>query len=814
MKFNFRKITSVLASAVMLGSTVGIAAAASYPAPFVSNGNADVAIVVGSNAAVDWAPAFDIGLNLQAALSEGSFAPGTSTGASASGENVKIETSSQKLHLGSNLTDVRTTKITKSDLPVLLARKTYRSYDSQTYDYEQEIDVQPNIAFTHFANNDLNNRVPTVGLNLPSQTSVLNYTLNFLKAAESDVDSSGRLEDLQNTKMWILGKEYTLLNAYNNTGSNSVKLELMAGSATDVVYMNEEKTITVNGKDYNIKLTFVDSSNAKFEVNGERTGALAKGGTFKLSDGTQIGVRDISYQAFAGGIMSAEISVGAEKLTLEHGATVKLNDKDVTGLTASITKGLSGTRQTISAVKIAWKTDDRSFVTPDKEIVFPGLGSLKLTMTNLTTPAMETTKIQNNGNLNVEVRTTLKDGPANFIMLSGNGTTFNKIGREGADPDALITTAGSTFNFDTDTDLYFVASWNSSTASESYLLEAKISTEGSGQTNYTTLNSLITGSDKVEKCKVQSGQTCTIGNVVITISNVDYANRNFTATGGSGVTFNNLFTKEGLLMHLPVDGVTGGGYGSVVNITTAGTTAYAVRFVEEDRYSARAGQVINVTLGWTSDSKSQVTGIQGNFLTDLGVRSSSNYFESGGSSSSTQKYLAYVPGDLASKVTYDQSPTQDTAEIEYHGGESYGNIFLIPPESVITGGTTTSGGSGVGKQLGNVVVKDSEISTVSGKDLIVVGGSCVNTVAAKMLGSTTPLCGTDFTQASGIAADQFIIKVMESPYSSDKVAMLVAGYEAADTVKAARFVVASKPSTAIGTVIKKVTLTEADVGTV
>jgi hypothetical protein len=35
----------------MLSSTVALAAAANYPAPFVSNGVADVAVVYGANAA-------------------------------------------------------------------------------------------------------------------------------------------------------------------------------------------------------------------------------------------------------------------------------------------------------------------------------------------------------------------------------------------------------------------------------------------------------------------------------------------------------------------------------------------------------------------------------------------------------------------------------------------------------------------------------------------------------------------------------------------------------------------------------------------
>jgi len=68
--------------------------------------------------------------------------------------------------------------------------------------------------------------------------------------------------------------------------------------------------------------------------------------------------------------------------------------------------------------------------------------------------------------------------------------------------------------------------------------------------------------------------------------------------------------------------------------------------------------------------------------------------------------------------------------------------------------------------------------------LIVVGGSCINTAAAKILGSETPLCTSAFTEKTTVGAGQYIIKTVASPYAaadSGKVAMLVAGYEAAET---------------------------------
>ena len=78
------------------------------------------------------------------------------------------------------------------------------------------------------------------------------------------------------------------------------------------------------------------------------------------------------------------------------------------------------------------------------------------------------------------------------------------------------------------------------------------------------------------------------------------------------------------------------------------------------------------------------------------------------------------------------------------------------------------------------------MSSVSGKNLVVVGGSCINTAAAKILESNSPLCGSAFTDSTGVGAGQYIIKTVTSPWANDKVAMLVAGYEAADTVNAVR----------------------------
>ena len=85
-------------------------------------------------------------------------------------------------------------------------------------------------------------------------------------------------------------------------------------------------------------------------------------------------------------------------------------------------------------------------------------------------------------------------------------------------------------------------------------------------------------------------------------------------------------------------------------------------------------------------------------------------------------------------------------------------------------------------QLGGIVLKDTEIESVKDKNLILVGGSCINAETAKLLGGKT--CGSEFTLKTGILANQALIQTFASQYDANKVAIVVAGYEAADTTRA------------------------------
>jgi hypothetical protein len=89
---------------------------------------------------------------------------------------------------------------------------------------------------------------------------------------------------------------------------------------------------------------------------------------------------------------------------------------------------------------------------------------------------------------------------------------------------------------------------------------------------------------------------------------------------------------------------------------------------------------------------------------------------------------------------------------------------------------------------------DSEIDSVKDRNLIVLGGSCINTVAAKILGSDYPLCGSDFTDKTGVNLGHFLIKTVNSPYQSGKIAMLVAGFEGSDTRSGVKYLLNNQVS--------------------
>ncbi len=144
-----------------------------------------------------------------------------------------------------------------------------------------------------------------------------------------------------------------------------------------------------------------------------------------------------------------------------------------------------------------------------------------------------------------------------------------------------------------------------------------------------------------------------------------------------------------------------------------------------------------------------------------------------------------LKGYLTTYGTYALRDQTDTnihlASLTYGSAQMYADVYLAEVDASITAGSSAGGAS----QIGNILVKDSEVSSVATKNLIVVGGSCINSAAASLVGGAH--CGAAWTTATNVGTGEFLIKGYSSSTITSKVALLVAGFSAADTVNAATY---------------------------
>ncbi len=167
---------------------------------------------------------------------------------------------------------------------------------------------------------------------------------------------------------------------------------------------------------------------------------------------------------------------------------------------------------------------------------------------------------------------------------------------------------------------------------------------------------------------------------------------------------------------------------------------------------------------------------------------------------------AGVPStDAVTGITGTVSGTTQTKKMTQYGtffqyDTQSGSASLSYPDSfalatVAVGASPTVGTGGTGGTVttdkvvavtADIAMLDTEVtdSVKTGSDLFVMGGPGVNKLAAELLDKTYPAYGAD----SGIPQNAAIIKVFPDAFATGKTAVLIAGWEAADTDLAARVI--------------------------
>lgn len=121
-------------------------------------------------------------------------------------------------------------------------------------------------------------------------------------------------------------------------------LASFASSYKDILGEGQTKTYTIDGKDYEVTIDYIGSSDVRFIVNGEGSDSIAEGETFVSADGTKIRVSDILYQNNAGEIDMVEFIIYHDIHNIEI-ENLKINPGKVVageGFTASVELSNSG----------------------------------------------------------------------------------------------------------------------------------------------------------------------------------------------------------------------------------------------------------------------------------------------------------------------------------------------------------------------------------------------------------------------------------------------------------------------------------------
>jgi hypothetical protein len=793
-----KRLGAVATAGAMLGATVMGALAAdlgSYPNMFVTDGTFNGYFVVGERAAaVDNLAMTDIATGMK-------YTKSGSGSVSVSGDAWMVGTSAKKLEMantnstpvGEQIYDVETF-ISDSELGALADGEFSTSGSSSTYTQYLYFDIknQADNEIVVFAEDDED--VVADFLYFKSGDNIGEYVLEFASSPESTMqDTAGSastsgtvLDDFENTKLNMLGMEFDIVLARRpqSTPEDSIKLTLMGGSASGSLLEGESTSLSVKGKTYDVSLVFVDTTYAKFTVNGEQSDKLQKGDTFQLADGTEIGVSEILYQSYAGGVHSSDFFIGASKVELRDNtitntassSALKVGTETISGADVVIEGTDDNTTFTLTKLRINMTAQDDYFVPAggklseavvaqgdDKELVFTNNWDIEYH--GLTEEA--THEIRLHSSTDRKYKLQFYDGDNDMVdmpLFYATNSTNIQFSEDATDKEVILNEGLNATKND-----YIVLTQGtpSSGTAKTYVLQYKGSDKSTATSPKIRFKNL--GSGETIEYAVNTGSDNTVATVKL--GGFSWAVQNESSKGTADFTVRvdqdgdgsvedgqdiDIVDSYGMLLDITNISISSTGQLIQPAKTNESNSILTWTVPNSNDYDDQKPPQIDLTVDATATnevtfSTLQLSNAAHNLITPEG-----------------EENTAYGYTTAGAKLTYT-TPSSSPAglTIEYPENQRL-------PQVYVTSGATASastGGTLAAVEVVDATRLDSEIASVSSNNLVVVGGPCVNTVAAELLGNPSD-CAEGFRP--GVAR----VKLFEN---GDNMAMLVAGYSGQDT---------------------------------
>ncbi|MGV8162583.1 MAG: hypothetical protein ACP5N2_04600 [Candidatus Nanoarchaeia archaeon] len=745
MKKTVRKMSAILAGATMVGATVVGAMAydlSDYPSPFIEDGFFTGKIVVGEKAL----PADIIGAtDIASALQAESVTPvsTTGTGASTSIEGGYLFSESKDLVLGSDLQDINPL-VDDTELPEMLGHGVVKNDDNQEVEYDLEIALE--------AGTSVLDALVDTGYDLDDVTSepVLYYDFDgdvFYTATILFDDEWDAEEFTESQSIELFGQVYT----FDPNNDNADEVLTLFGTDSEVyVEKGEKATVKYEGTDYTIEVlggnTDADPATVIMRV-GSITKTVEEGESEDFDGTLPIYVKDvfIDNTIAAGADIAVQLFVGSNEIELDTDGTVTVNGVELDEVTVAVTStpALSWTavEEIEFTVTPSNAEDEVEYIMNGESYVDPVFGSFKFHLAEAANFADDKEEL---------TFTSTDDGVTmTFTPLGGDSYDFDV-----ADLDLVNDLAedfvGGTALANVSKDVIFIYNDGATPADDDIVTHVLQITNIE---DAATFNADF----EVEVEDLTFGKTYTLTKCESISSDIELYPEvtgvadEITLTTDSDCSGNDytgamvVYTEAGAEVTM------------VVNTTDAQFSVVEDYQDDIDTLSAVDTIVVNFDIDTDEYDLATVTGAD----SELGDDDDLDYF--------LTPFGTYV---IAESETDSRVATLYIPDEEVHY-----DMFLAPVEStvVVTEGSDSGAYTINPLPVGSTVLDKDAMNLIGNTPLIVVGGPFVNTVAAELMGNpTSEQINTMFTAGFGK------IKL----YTTQN-ALLVAGYNAQDTLGAA-----------------------------
>ncbi len=802
------KIASVGAAATMVGATLmGAAMAADlseYPDMFIEDGTFNGILVVGADArAEDVIGITNIATSLQTVSVQETVVSETEADTEYS-VSEGYELCNRNLYPGYNISACEPS-VDDSDLD-LLADDVYHDAEG-TNDNDEKYTQQ--ILFQNqqtgqflYTQDDEDAPVADTYLFIDNSNNYLyNYTLQFdsyIDVVNTSNTNAG--DDLEGTTLNLQGRSYTITDLQIGTGDRIIMLELQSGDS--VVWMSEGESLTrtIDGVEHTVELMDVSAEatsttgSCGFKVDGTEVWVDVK--DTETVNGVTLGITDAKrVNIEAGNQDVCEVAIGAGEVTIRQNDEIQFNNEDVDGtlgLFRNPTTVTSNGNLRWSGFDIAFAPDtDEVYLAPGDEYIDPMFGNFKFVFAGVETGGVETIEFVA-GSTSAEIRFKNEDGRLVEIPLaadsaSTSGEASNEAIYWGSEAPTSTTQnqdellylqneacTSTSSVVDCQGAMFLVVE---TTKSEAHLIQITNIDTNDNEINFDDLT-YGTTDDDVAYTDDSAARTVTnislksAGSIGL-IVNETGKYINFTVTGAKNLGTIKTLNRGTLVI--------------VDNATMIGGTEaigdqkfYGLKFNEyndgdlaADKYLGASSTALNITAFYDDVTDNSIEW-NSSAITLLGSAHGWGLYDESDENDDFQKFYT-KKGTL---ITYDRED-QQSLTIEHPYDTAYAKVYISPTEA-----STAETSSNVATMIIPISVSavklDTEVSSVTNKNIVAVGGPCANSVVAELMDNPA-----DCSTALGIESGQALIKLFEN---GDYVALVVAGQDAMDTRLAAQIV--------------------------